>query len=385
MLDSRRWIPPAGVLVGRVQGGGQLGPQVGLVDRAANRPGCGVGRQRLQGRAAGVDHRQPAGQRLQHGQPEGLLRRRRGQHVHRAQQRPHVGDLAGEPDPVGQPEPGRQRLQRGPLGAGADQQQRRVQPGHGPQQDVEPLAGVQPADRTDHPLARPQPQLGPDPVPQVGIEGQRPGVDPVGDHGHPLRPHAPADQPGRHRLGHRDGHPAQPLGGPVEPADPGSDHPAFDPGVAERVLGRDHAPDPGQPGGQAAVHAGAVEVGVDHVVPAAADQPDQPDQRQQVPVAAHPQVGDRDAVGPQRVGDGAGVGQRDHLGLVRRVRQQQPQLVFGPAGGQPGDHVQDPGHRVRTRCRTYLAASRAAVSFSPAYVRGKANCRGSAGAPTAAA
>lgn len=83
-------------------------------------------------------------------------------------------------------------------------------------------------------------------------------------------------------------------------------------------------------------------MGVYDVVAAGADQPGQPGQRAQVAVAAHPEVGDPDAVGGQARGDRPGVGQGHHVALCGKVTQQQAQLLFRSTDAEPGDDVQGP-------------------------------------------
>ncbi|MCF0091055.1 hypothetical protein B0E37_06174 [Streptomyces sp. MH192] len=82
-------------------------------------------------------------------------------------------------------------------------------------------------------------------------------------------------------------------------------------------------------------------MGVDHVVAAAPDQPDQARQRGQVAVAGHPQVVHPDAVGGEPGGDRTRVGERDDLAGHRQVAEQQPQLLLGAADPETGDDVQD--------------------------------------------
>lgn len=81
---------------------------------------------------------------------------------------------------------------------------------------------------------------------------------------------------------------------------------------------------------------------VHQVVAAAPDQPGQPRQGLQVPVAAHPQMGDPHPVGGQTGGHRARVGQGHHVAARREVPQQQPQLLFRAADAEAGDDVQDP-------------------------------------------
>ncbi|CAM5230839.1 hypothetical protein SMICM304S_10452 [Streptomyces microflavus] len=130
---------------------------------------------------------------------------------------------------------------------------------------------------------------------------------------------------------------------------------------------------------------------MDQVVAAVADQPGQPSDGRQVPVAAHPEVDDPDAVGPQPVRHRTRVGERDHVALHRQMTQQQPQLLLGAAYPEPGDDVQRP-HRGpparagdaarepapgtapwRSPCRRSFAQSRTPRSAWLTWVRGSAN------------
>ncbi len=370
----------------------------GRVGGDSDGPGGGPGVEFVQGRAGAVPDGQPGGQPLQDGEAEGLLRRGGGQHVHRGEEFGHVVALAREVQPgldAKQLGPADQHV---PLRARADQQQpglaqRRVLPAQGDQlgqrvhQQLEPLAGDEPPDRADHPGLLRQPEFGPDGLPQGGPGGGRQavavGLDTVRQQVHPGRRHPPVVQRPGHLAGDRDGGGAEPLGGQVERLDARGDGPALDHARVQRVLGRHHPPDTGQPGRQAAVEARPVEVGVDEVVLARADQPGEAGQYGEIPVAAHPQVVDGDALGAQRGGDGARVGEGRHLAVVplRQVAQHQLELALGAAGGEPRDDVQDshpalrrrgtiparrrPVSASRTRCRPRLARSRQAPSRSP--------------------
>ena len=165
--------------------------------------------------------------------------------------------------------------------------------------------------------------------------------------------HPPGAQPLGDRVGHRDRGAAEALGRQVQRAYRPRRRPALDLAVAEGVFGRD-TPYPGQPRGDATVDAGAVQVGVHQVEAAGPDQAGQPGYRRQVPVAAHAEHVHRGTVGADRVGHRPGVGQRDHLALVRQPLEQQPQLVLGAADTETGDDMQD-SHRDTTRCRIHLA------------------------------
>jgi hypothetical protein len=154
--------------------------------------------------------------------------------------------------------------------------------------------------------------------------------------------------PQRSRFGHGDGHVAAAFAEQVQQPYAAGGGAALELVVEQRVLGRDDAPDPGQPSGQAAVEAGAVEVGVHHVVAAAPDQPRQPHDGAELRVPVHAEVGDADAVGTQLLGHRRGVVQRDHVGLGRAVRDQQPELRLRATRREAGDDVQDP-HAVDPR------------------------------------
>lgn len=182
------------------------------------------------------------------------------------------------------------------------------------------------------------------------------GVDAVRDQFDPGRRHAPGVQGLGDLPGHRDGGGAEAFGGQVEALDAAGDRAALDHSGVQRVLGGDHRPDAGQPGGEPSVESGPVEVGVHHVVAAGPDQAGQPGKCAEVPVAAHAEVVDGDAVGAQRGGHGAGVGQGEHLALLvgRQVAEQQVELAFGAAGGEAGDDVQDP-HGTLRRCPARVA------------------------------
>lgn len=153
--------------------------------------------------------------------------------------------------------------------------------------------------------------------------------------------------------------------------------------LAEGVLGGDGRPGAREPGREAPVHAGPVQVRVDEVVLAAPDEPHEPGQRPQVPVAAHSQVHDPYAVGAQPLGDRPGIGQRQHVAPHRHVPQQQPQLLLGAADAEAGDDVQgldglDRLHRYTARrssptwWRTCLTRSRVPPSAWLTCVRGRA-------------
>lgn len=187
----------------------------------------------------------------------------------------------------------------------------------------------------------------------------------------------PAAQTVGDRGGDGDRGAAQPLAGQVERADPGGQFPPLHLRVAQGVFGGDDRADPGEPRGQPAVHAGTVEVGVDEVVAAGADDPDQAGQRGQVAVAGHAEVDDPDPVARQPVGHRPRVRQRHHLALDRQVPQQQPQLLLGPADAEPRDDVQclhrspSTGCR-RNRCSRYFKCMRRKLSLCPMCRRGRA-------------
>lgn len=330
-------------------------------------------------------HRQSGREAFQDAEAEGLRGGGGGQHVQGGQQFGHVVALAGEHQSLPHAEFLGPALQRGAFRALADQHQPggRVEPGERLDQHLEALAGHQPAHPADRPTPLRQADFCPHPTagggPFGGREAVAGGVDAVRDQLDPGGRDAPGTQCLGDLPGDRDSGAAEPFGRQVEALDAPGDGAALDhPGV-QRVLGGDHRAHPGQPGGQPTVQLRPVEVGVHQVVAAGPDQPDQPGQRAEVPVAAHVEVVDGDAVGAQRGGDRARVGQGEHLALLvrRQVSQQQVELALGAAGGQSGDDVQHPHGRgsrrawrssvtaSRSRCRPCLARSRQAPSRSP--------------------
>jgi hypothetical protein len=172
------------------------------------------------------------------------------------------------------------------------------------------------------------------------VEVETGQVDSVGDDLDAGGGHAPAFEAAGDRGGDGDRGVAEALAGEIERADARRQPPALHLGVAEGMLGGDHGPDARETGGQTAVDAGAVEVGVDQVVATRADQPDQAGERGQVVVGAHIEVVHADAVGDKSVGDGARIGEGRHLAVDGEVPQQQAELLFGAADAETGDDVQ---------------------------------------------
>ena len=152
-------------------------------------------------------------------------------------------------------------LQRGARRAVADQQQRHA--GHladGPDQPVEALGRLQPAEAADDHRVRRDAEPLPGGAAQRRVVAELGRVDAVRDHADPLGRHAPGPQPAGHRLGHRDRGLAEPLAGQVEGADrpatpggprsrrrPGSARwrPRAGPGPAGRPPGRARRPGTG--------------------------------------------------------------------------------------------------------------------------------------------
>ena len=126
------------------------------------------------------------------------------------------------------------------------------------------------------------------------------------------------------------------------------------------MFGGDDRPYAREPGGEPAVEAGAVEVGVDEVVAAVADQLHEPGQDRQVAVAGHAEVGDADAVGEEAVGDGPGLVSVTTSQRTGKMPQQQPQLLLGAADAEPGDDVRDL-HRLPPPAPSVVSASLFAV------------------------
>ncbi len=257
------------------------------------------------------------------------------------------------------------------------------QRGHGPHQDVEPLAGDQPADPADHEGPLGQPGAGPGGAADALVEAEADGLDPVRYDVHPRGRHPPPLQPGGHGVGDGHGGRAQAFAGQVQRAHPARERPALDLALAEGVFGGHGRPGAREPGREAPVDTGPVQVRVHEVVLAAPDEPHQPGQRPQVPVAPHAQVDDPDPVGAQPLGHRPGVGQRQYVALHRHVAQQQPQLLFGAADAEPGDDVQcldrlerlhrcTPRRSSRTWWRSCLIRSRAPPSAWLTCVRGSA-------------
>ncbi len=380
-----------------------------LVGAGAEPVGAGglVGGEFVDGRAAAVQDVQPGGERLQHGQAERLVRGRRDEDVHRRQQVGDVEVLAGtgggrggadraaalaqQVDTVTRAELLGRPPQGVPLGSVTRQQQVHARDlGDRPDQDVEPLAGHQPSDAADHEGVRRQPQPGAGGGAGVRVEREAVGLDAVGHHVDALLGHSPADQPGGDGVGDGDRGGPQPFGGPVQLADAAGQPASLDHRVAQGVLGGDHGAHTGQPGGDPAVDAGAVEVGVHQVVVAVADQPGQAGERGEVPVAGHPEVGDGGAVRLDALGDRARIGEGDDLAGHRQPAQHQPQLLLGAAHFEAGDDVQN-FHRIppavaagagssvgrgrrRRGCSARLRCSRQEVSEAPMWTRGRA-CR----------
>lgn len=265
------------------------------------------------------------------------------------------------------------------LGAAADQQQPVVggELGQGADQDVEAFAGREPADAADdvRAVGQTEPLAGVQALDRVEAEAVQ--VDAVGDHLDPRPRHAPLLQALGDRGGHGDRRPAQALAGEIQCADPGGEAAALHLRVAQRVFGGDDRLHARDPGGEPAVDAGAVEVGVDEVVAAGADDPDQAGEGGQVAVAGHAEVEDAHPVGGEAGGDRARVGERHDIAVDRQVVQQQAELLLGAADAESGDDVQglhaspSTGRR-RSRCSRYLRNRRTAVSFWPMWTRGRA-------------
>ncbi len=291
---------------------------------AAGSGGLGGG-QVVDGRAGHVQDGQPGGQGLHDRQPEGLLPRRRDEDVHGGQQGRDAGGTAvravaqrvplpQQVDPALRAELGGQPAQPRPLRAVPGQQQVCAgQRRHGPDEHVEAFARDQPADPADHEGPLGQPGAGAGGPADALVETEADGLDPVRYDVDPCGRHPPPLQPGGDGVRHGDGRRAQPFTGQVQGPDPAREGAPLDLALAEGVLGGDGRRGAREAGRDAPVHAGPVQVRVHQVVLAAPDEPHEPGQRPQVPVAAHPQVHDPYPVGAQPFGHRAGVGQRQHI------------------------------------------------------------------------
>ncbi len=130
----------------------------------------------VQGRAGRVQHRQPAGHRLEHREPEGLLHRGGDVEVEGGQHRGRVGLVAAEDHVIGHAEPRYRGLQPGLVLAAADHQDLAplAQQRHGGlDHQVDALVGVEPAERADHVRVGRDAELLADPPARRGVEGER--------------------------------------------------------------------------------------------------------------------------------------------------------------------------------------------------------------------
>ena len=243
--------------------------------------------------------------------------------------------------------------------------------GESPEEDVDALDRREPSDAADHEAVWRDAEPGSDHRSRGWVVGPVLHIDAVANGDDALCGNAPASQPGCHIGRHRHRDAAEPLGSQVELTNARTVHRSvLDDAVAERVLGRHDGANTGQSRGRPSVDAGAVEVGVNHVEPAPADQARQAGDGRQVRIAPHRNVVHRHPVGPDALGDRAHVAQGHDLRRRVPVPEQLSQLLLRATHREPGDDVQNlhwtaagSGRTYRRRlCRSCLASSRSRPS-----------------------